>query len=63
MYGYMHGSFTVQISSTAFDVNCSMSGRSYHLSDQHAGSQMWIELIGAMHEKMVDLNREGGVTG
>ena len=31
-----------------FDVQCSVSGRAYHISDPLAGAQMWADLINAV---------------
>jgi len=40
--------------SKEFDVLCSKSGRSYHLYDSEAGSQIWVDLINAMLEKQAE---------
>eukprot|EP01034_Spumella_vulgaris_P022708 gene22708-28861_t len=45
-----------------FDVRCSKSGRSYHLLDSEAGSQIWVDLINAMLEKQGGTGRRSSGT-
>ena len=40
----------VKINKTTFDVLTPLTGRKYHLTDDSAGSKMWIDLINAMRE-------------
>ena len=43
-----------QITGHAFDILSTLTGRAYHITDCDAGSQMWIDLINAMGEKLSD---------
>lgn len=42
----------MQKSAKEFDVQCSVTGRAYHISDPQGGASMWADLINAvLHEQ------------
>jgi hypothetical protein len=38
----------IQKNQREFDVECSISGRAYHISDPQGGASMWADLINAV---------------
>lgn len=46
---------SIQLSTSAFDILAESTGRRYHITDNEAGAQMWIDLINAMLQKQRDL--------
>jgi hypothetical protein len=46
--GYCHRCVLLQKNQREFDVECSISGRAYHISDPQGGASMWADLINAV---------------